>query len=142
MIRALVIFLLTTAPALSWEARFGAICELLYDDESTSVRLTYDPTIPEYSISVTGAQPWESGPFFAMQFDGPRQNFISTNRHVLSDGGQTVTVTDRGFGNVLNGLEFNDVATAYLGEQTASVPLEGAAPAVQEFRACTTAVGV
>jgi hypothetical protein len=38
---------------------------------------------------------------------GPRGNMISTSRHALSDDGRTLSVSDRGFGNVLNGLEFN-----------------------------------
>ncbi|MEL6920961.1 MAG: hypothetical protein AAFO77_08025 [Pseudomonadota bacterium] len=131
-----------TGPALAWEARFGAVCELIYEGEPATVRVIYDPAVPEYSISVTTSDPWGDSPIFGMRFDGPRQSLITTDRHVRSDGGATVTVTDRGFGNVLDGLEFNAVATALLGNQAVSVPLEGAAPAVREFRACASGVGV
>ncbi|MEM9999736.1 MAG: hypothetical protein AAF940_02545 [Pseudomonadota bacterium] len=139
-----LVALFTSAPlpAFAWEAKFGPICELIYEGEPAGVRLTYDPSIPEYSIAITPNQPWPEGPIFAMRFDGPRGNMISTNRHQLSDGGATVTVIDRGFGNVLNGLEFNDTATALLGDRSVTVPLDGAAPEVQAFRACASGMSV
>ena len=76
-------------------------------------------------------------PIFAIRFDGPRGLTISTDRHVILDDGATLTVTDRGFGNVLNGLEFNDTATALLGDRAVAFALDGAGPAVRAFRACT-----
>lgn len=51
-------------------------------------------------------------------------------------------MTDRGFGNVLDGLEFNETATALLGDQAVVLSLEGAAPAVQSFRARTRSLRV
>jgi hypothetical protein len=51
-------------------------------------------------------------------------------------------VTDSGFGNVLDGLQFNDTATAVTGAAELRIPLEGAAPAVEDFRACTKAPSV
>ena len=48
-------------------------------------------------------------------------------------------MTDRGFGNVLNGLEFNDTAIAIAGETRVPFSLAGAAPEIQAFRACTDA---
>jgi hypothetical protein len=62
---------------------------------------------------------------------------ISTGRHVLSEDGRTLSVRDRGFGNVLNGLEFNVVALAATGDRVVSIDLDGAAPEVAAFRACT-----
>ena len=50
------------------------------------------------------------GPIFAIAFVGDSPFEITTNRHALSDDGQTLTVRDRGFGNVLNGMEFNTTA--------------------------------
>jgi hypothetical protein len=61
---------------------------------------------------------------------------ITTDRHVLSDGGTSLTVTDRGFGNVLDGLQFNNVATALLGNTAVVIPLANAAEPVARFRAC------
>lgn len=130
------------APALAWEAIAGPICELVHDDETASVRLTYDPAIPEYSIAITVERQWPGAPVFAMRFDGPRGNTISTNRHMLSDGGATLTVTDSGFGNVLNGLEFNRTAIAATGDRAVVLSLADAAPAVQAFRACAAGLSV
>ncbi|MEO0383403.1 MAG: hypothetical protein AAF234_07625 [Pseudomonadota bacterium] len=48
-------------------------------------------------------------------------------------------MTDRGFGNV---LAFNDTAKALLGEQALVLSLDGAAPAVQAFQACTRSLQV
>lgn len=137
MLRSFVFLLLTTSSAFAWEARIGRICELIHDGDTASVRVTFDPAIPEYAIAITPKGAWQQGPLFAMRFDGPRGLTITTDRHVLSGGGATLTVTDRGFGNVLNGLEFNHTATALLGGRSVAVPLAGAAPAVREFRACS-----
>ncbi|MEO0544035.1 MAG: hypothetical protein AAFY99_09495 [Pseudomonadota bacterium] len=43
---SLLMLYLTTVPASAsaWAARFGEICELIYADSDTSVRLTYHPT--------------------------------------------------------------------------------------------------
>lgn len=138
MLRTLALLLLTTSPALAWEAKLGRICELTHDGDTASVRVTFDPAIPEYAIAITPKLPWLPGPVFSMRFDGPLGSTISTDRHVITGGGATLTVTDSGFGNVLNGLEFNHTATALLGGQAVSVPLDGAAPAVREFRACAS----
>ncbi|MEM1237098.1 MAG: hypothetical protein AAGI10_09020 [Pseudomonadota bacterium] len=138
MVRTLIVLLLTTAPALAWEAKSGRVCELVYDGENASVRVTYDPEILEYSIAITPDRPWSQGSVFAIRFDGPYGNTITTNRHVMSSDGSTVTVTDSGFGNVLNGLEFNHTATALLNDRAVAVRLDGAGPAVRDFRACAS----
>ena len=142
MLRALAVLLLTTAPALAWEAKSGHVCELTHEDEGTRVRITYDPVIPEYAIAITVDRPWDSAPLFTMSFSGPRSAAISTDRHVISGGGATLSVTDTGFGNVLNGLEFNDIATAQLGDRTVAVALDGAGPAVRAFRACADGASI
>ena len=138
MLRVLSILLLSCGPALAWEVRTGSICELVHEGENASVRVTYDPAIPLYALEIMPGSPWADGPLFAMRFDGPRGNTIATDRHVITGGGSTLTVTDRGFGNVLNGLEFNHTATALLGDRAVALPLDGAAPAVREFRACAS----
>ncbi|MFY0692502.1 MAG: excinuclease ABC subunit B [Paracoccaceae bacterium] len=132
--------MLLAAPAYAWEAIPGPICTLAHDTSDASVRVTYDPRIPEYAISLSrSGTPWPDGPVFAIRFDGPRPLTITTDRHVLSDGQTTLTVTDSGFTNVLNGLQFNTTATALIGETALPLSLEGATPAVEAFRACTTA---
>lgn len=130
-------------PVLAWEATIGAICTLDYADETTEVRLTYDPRIPEYAITIKrlGA-PWPAAPVFAMRFEGAQGLTISTNRHVLSEDGSALTVRDRGFGNVLNGLQYNSQAVAVTGDSSVAIPLEGAGPAVESFRRCEAAPSV
>ena len=73
--------------------------------------------------------------------DGPAGLVISTDRHRLSADGRAVTVEDKGFGNVLNGLQFNGMAHAMLGDQVVSFPLSGAHDPVQEFRECKPVPG-
>lgn len=138
MFRALAALLIAFAqPADAWEARVGRICELTHETGEAQVYLSFDPAVPLYTIRLTrkGA-PWTPGPVFAIRFDGPRGLTISTDRHVIGDGGQSLTVTDTGFGNVLDGLQFNDAATALIADQALSVALDGAAPAVAAFRTC------
>jgi len=139
---AATIWLSTHAPAIAWEAKLGQVCELIHDEGAASVRLTFDPTIPEYTISITLNRAWSEAPIFAIRFDGPRGLTISTKDHALSANGTTLTVRDRGFDNVLNGIEFNETATALVGDQGVTVSLNGSAPAVQAFRVCSTGVGV
>ena len=136
MLRALLILLMTAAPALAWEARSGRVCELTHEGEATRIRLTFDPAIALYGITIMPDRPWAPGPIFAIRFDGPLGLTISTDRHVILGDGAALTVTDRGFGNVLDGLEFNNTATALLGDRAVSFSLDGAGPAVRAFRAC------
>ncbi|MEM8539834.1 MAG: hypothetical protein AAGF25_02665 [Pseudomonadota bacterium] len=130
------------SPAMAWEFKPGAVCVLDHEDENGSIQLTYDPSVPEYSISITPLRPWGGGPIFAMRFEGAGSLTITTDRHSLSEGNTTITVVDRGFGNVLNGLEFNQTATAQLGDQSVSFALNGAAAEVRRFRDCASGVRV
>jgi hypothetical protein len=140
---ALAATLPAAMPAAAWEARIGLVCVLTHATEAAETRLTYDPAVPEYTITIRlrgGA--WPDAPTFSMRFDGPQGRVISTDRHVLSEGGAALTVTDSGFGNVLDGLQFNDTAIAFAGDTAVSLPLDGAAPAVADFRECRPAAGV
>jgi hypothetical protein len=130
-------------PALAWRAGVDAgLCTLDHSGAEAEVRLTYDPSLPEYTIAIRLSEPWPEAAVFAMRFEGPRGNMISTSRHALSEDGRTLSVRDRGFGNVLNGLEFNVVALAAAGEMVVSIDLDGAAPEVAAFRACTASPSV
>ncbi|MEL6167593.1 MAG: hypothetical protein AAFR35_02800 [Pseudomonadota bacterium] len=130
--------ILTASPAAAWEFSPLPICTLSHATETAEVTVTYDPVLPEpYAIAITRDTPWPDAPVFAMRFDGPAGLSISTDRHVVTDEGRTLTVTDRGFGNVLNGLEFNSIATAGAGGEQARFPLGNAAPEVRKFRDCT-----
>ncbi len=127
------------APAHAWEFAADPVCTLSHETSGASISVTFDPRRTEpYSIAVTRSAPWPTEPVFGIRYEGARALTITTNRHVMSDGGRTVTVRDRGFGNVLNGLEFNATATAFLGETDLSFTLEGAADPVRAFRACAT----
>lgn len=128
---------LCATPAAAWQAGVsGPLCTLSHAEGNVSVQLTFDPTVPLYTIAVTGAEPWPVDAGFSMTFEGPRPNTIRTDRHVLSTDLGTLSVSDRGFGNVLDGLQFNDAARAISGDTTVQVSLDGAAPEVEAFRAC------
>ena len=136
---ALILFLAAT-PAYAWEFSPTPVCTLSHELPEASVRVTHDPRLPEpYAIAITRPDGWSDGTAFSIVFEGARGLTISTDRQRLSDNGRTLTVTDRGFGNVLDGLEFNRTATALFGDTAISFPLDGAAPEVQAFRACATA---
>ena len=131
---------LLAGPLHAWEFTADPVCTLSHETEAASVRVTHDPAIPEYAITITRAgAAWPGGPVFAIRFDGPRGLTISTTRHRLGEAGRALTVTDRGFGNVLDGLQFNDTATALLGDAAVAFPLDGAAEPVGRFRACVAA---
>ncbi|NKX43243.1 excinuclease ABC subunit B [Roseicyclus persicicus] len=128
-------------PAAAWQAGVeGALCTLTHSDPAAGeVRLTYDPSLPVYSITVTRPEPWPAVPRFEIAFLGGAELTIGTDRHSLSDDGLSLTVTDRGFGNVLNGLSGNLVAAMLAGDVAVPFSLAGAAPEVAAFEACTAA---
>lgn len=141
--RSLIVLLALSSPASAWVATAdGPVCRLSHEMTEGTVEVVHDPrrTLP-YSIEVTRDTPWVDGPVFAMRFDGPGQITITTDRHMLSDDATSLTVMDRGFGNVLSGLENNFVAMAVLGNDAITIPLRDAAPEVAKFRSCATGVG-
>ncbi|KNG94187.1 hypothetical protein [Pseudaestuariivita atlantica] len=131
-----LLLILLPAPALAWDHTIGDVCTLWHVTESAEIRLTHDPSGPLYTMTVTRAAGWPDSPWFGMRFDGARGNVISTTRHVRSEDMTGIFVADTGFGNVLDGLQFNDVAYALTEGEFAAFPLEGAAPHVQAFREC------
>jgi hypothetical protein len=128
--------------ASAWEFTPGLPCLLIHAEDGVSVELTYDPRGPRYSITVMHPDGWSDAPSFAMRFEGPMPIAIGTDRHELDPAGRSVSVMDNGFGNVLNGLQFNATATATLGTQSVTVSLDGAAAPVAAFRACEVEAGV
>ncbi len=132
----LALVLASMNPAKAWEFTPGIPCVLTHETADAAVKLTYDPAIPVYTIAITQTAPFIAAPVFAIQFNGPLSLAITTDRHRLSDDDRTFSVTDSGFGNVLNGMQFNQSFTATLGDQTVTIPLTYAAPAVAAFRAC------
>ncbi len=131
------LWLLPATGAHAWQAGVeGRICTLEHSGAEAEARLTFDPAGPLYTISLTRTDPWPEAAVFAIRFEGPRALTISTTRHVLSDGKRTLTVTDRGFGNVLDGLELNALAIALAEDTRVVLDLSAAAPEVAAFRAC------
>ena len=130
--------LLIPAPALAWDFTPTPVCTLSHETPEVAVAVTYDPTLPEpYAIAMTLTQgTWPDVPVFALQFVGPYGLVIQTDRHVLSDQGRTLTVTDTGFGNVLDGIGLNRMAIALVGPAVMPVPLDGAGPPLAAFRDC------
>jgi len=135
--RSLIALTLLGTPAFAWEFTPTPICTLTHTEAAAEVIVTYDHATALYAIAVTSANGWPGAPAFSIRFDGARPNTISTTRHRTT--AQTLTVTDAGFGNVLDGLEFNTTATAFTQTAAVTVSLDGAAPQVQKFRACATA---
>ncbi|MDJ1006620.1 MAG: hypothetical protein QNJ13_02255 [Paracoccaceae bacterium] len=139
MHRLLVLLLLASGPAQAWDFSPVPVCTLSRDGP-TPVEITFDPRADEpYAISVTSDAPWPAGTVFGIRFEGPRGLTIRTDRYRLSADGRRLTVTDRGFGNVLNGLEFNAAATLFAGRAARQISLAGAAGPVRAFRACISA---
>ncbi|MFK7838230.1 MAG: hypothetical protein AB8B60_18630 [Sulfitobacter sp.] len=130
---ALIAFANTAA---AWEFTPGTPCLLTHEASDVAIELTYDPTGPLYSISLTQATAFVPAPVFSMTFGGTTPLTISTGTHRLNDANRTLTVTDRGFGNVLNGLQFGTEVRATLGDQVIMFPLINASEAVAAFRAC------
>ena len=129
----------TAMPALSWQFSQDDLCRLTHQAETVEVEVTYDPANPEYAIHLRRTVPWPAAPVFAIIFEGVRPLTISTDRHTLSEDGRTLSVRDTGFGNVLNGLQYNSTATALALDSGVRVSLAGAAPEVELFRTCTAA---
>ncbi len=140
--RVLVFVLLSATPAAAWEAsREGPVCLLTQRTEEAEIIVSHDITkaVP-YAIDLTVDGGWQDGPVFAIRFDGLGPRTITTDRHTLV--GDTLTVTDTGFGNVLDGIALNFVALATTGQTALVIPLEGAAPEVEAFKACAANLGV
>jgi hypothetical protein len=129
--------LLLATPAQAWDFTPTPLCTIAEDTAALAIRVTYDPSQPQpYAITLTRPDPWPATDTFALRFDGPAAMTIGTDRHQLSEDGKTLTVTDTGFGNVLDGLALNATATALAGDTALPFDLTGAKPAVEAFRSC------
>ena len=130
-----------TGQANAWTFTPGLICRLTHETQTATIELTYDPSGPLYSLTVSRTDPLPNVEPFIMRFNGPAGRVISTNNHSFNADQTAVTAQDKGFGNVLDGLQFNDTAEAILGTTTLTFPLQGAAEPVAAFRACDVAAG-
>ena len=132
--------LVFASPAAAWEFSPTPICTLTQSEPGIEVIVTYDQAVPEYTIILTRANPWPEAGLFQMSFTGSRSFTITTDRHVLSDDRKSLSVIDSGFGNVLDGLQYNERVAAISGEVDVSFDLTDAAPAVAAFRECPAVV--
>ena len=137
MRKMLPILACLASPVAAWEFSPQPICTLRHDTPDVAVRVTYDARVPVYEITLTLAQgTWPDSASFAIAFTGGRALTIGTDRHKVSADRRTLSVKDSGFGNVLNGIEFNSQAQARAGDAAVTIPLAGAAAPMQQFRAC------
>jgi len=129
-------------PVLAWDFSPDPICTLTHQATDAEIAVTYDPALPEYALYITLREGvWPQTATFGMRFSGGPPINISTTGHILSADGATLTVRDRGFGNVLDGIEFNTSVDIIIGNQTQlTADLRAADPAVQAFRACPSNV--
>lgn len=131
---------LFASPASAWEFFPTPVCTLTETNDAGTMTVTFDARIPEYTITITLADAkWPNVPSFAMAFAGNRPIGIQTDRHLLSTDGRSLTVKDTGFGNVLNGLEFNMRAYATAGSKTVGFDLGNIGPEISAFRNCPDA---
>jgi len=137
--RFVLILILLPVPAAAWEFSPVPVCTLSHRTDVAEITITYDAALPEYALKIAlrdGA--WDNAPSFRMVFGGGREVDIGTTRHLLSADGTTLGVRDTGFGNVLDGLEFNESVVSVSGDTIVIANLNQAAPAVRAFRACPT----
>ena len=135
--RLILALTLLASPAAAWEFSAAPICTLSHSSVAGDVLLTFDPALPEYAITLTlPAGRWHDAPVFAMVFNDEAPIAIQTDRHQRSNDGRSITAKDRGFLNVLNGLQLNSSAVAISGDTTFSIPLADIGPAMTAFRNC------
>ncbi|MEO0485946.1 MAG: hypothetical protein AAF092_08545 [Pseudomonadota bacterium] len=133
--RTLIACLFFASPAAAWDFMPGLPCLLTHSDPALDIALTHDPTQPLYTIALTRDAPWPEGESFSLAFANGIT--ISTPFHALTNDGRTVTVADRGFGNVIIGLMSGGIATAILGPEAVPFSAIGAAEPTRAFAACT-----
>lgn len=139
MLRIALVLISLASPVVAWDFTQTPLCTVTHEETDLSFEMTYDPGLPEYALHLTLKDGnWPTGTVFSLRFEGPAGLTISTNRHVID--GDTLSVTDRGFGNVLNGLQFNGRAVAVIGTSEFPISLDGAAPSIEAFRDCNLPV--
>ena len=132
--RLTLLFIALPTLAAAWEFSPAPICTLSHAEAGAELVITHDPGLQEYRLDVTRPGAWAASPTFGMAFQGGRGFSIGTDRHAIA--GDTLTVRDSGFGNVLYGLEYNASAAAFTASQFIEVSLDGAAEPVRQFRDC------
>lgn len=132
-----ILIALIANTANAWTFTPTPVCTLVHEAPDATLTITHDPSLAEpYALDLEVDRPLPDGPVFALDFGGLA---ISTDRHRLSPDRRTLGVTDRGFGNVLRGLEAGTGVRALIGDAAIPFPTDDAAAAVAAFRACPAA---
>lgn len=130
-----LLLIFTPFQALAWDFSPSPICTLSHESEEAKLVITHDPAVPEYRLEINlDRVSWATSATFGIAFQGGAELTIGTNRHRTD--GSTLSVADSGFGNVLDGLEFNGTATAFTESQTVAFSLAGSKGPVRDFRDC------
>jgi len=121
--------LATALPA--WEFTSTPLCKVTDSSSETDLKLTYDGSL--YTLELAHPDGWKNAEVFAIRF-APNGPFIQTTRQVIT--GNSLSVADAGFGNVLIGLQNNQVAQAILGDVVRTIDLTGASEPIEAFKRC------
>lgn len=141
--RTLIAFLLLGSPALAWDFSPDPICRISEKQDLVEINLTFDHASGVYAIAFTKLEaPWDQGQQFSIRFEGPRPKLIRTDRHVFSVDGYTLTARDTGFGNVLDGLQYNTLAALETGDERIFIQIHKSFPAMEAFRKCVKAIRI
>jgi hypothetical protein len=128
------------SPATAWEFIETTVCTVSHAGDDVEVAVVFDPSAALYTITLTLQQgTWPQSNAFRLRFDGPRALIIGTDRHSYSPDGRSLSVSDSGFDNVLDGIGLNQSMTALVADQSVSVATTDAKPAMDAFRACPSA---
>jgi len=130
------LWIFSATQAVAWEFIPGAPCKLSASQPDLDIELTHDPLAPLFTMTLTRKTPWTDAQVFSITFVGASTFTISTDQHDISADKRTLSVADRGFGNVLRGMEFNQRAVASLGPDALSIDLADAAGPTRAFRDC------
>jgi hypothetical protein len=122
-------------PAQAWEFTPTPVCTLTDASSPTDLKSTYDGEL--YTLVLSNAEGWPNNPIFSIRF-APLGPYISTSKHQIE--GSTLTVSDTGFGNVLNGLQINQTAQITLGDMVRDIDLKSARAPVGAFKRCEPGV--
>lgn len=138
IMRIALIFAMMPLPSLAWEFSPDPICTLTHSAPDADIVITYNVDLPEYTLHIIlRGGVWADTDTFQLIFGGGRGGAIGTTQQAISGDGTTLTVRDSGFGNVLDGLEFNRrMGVVTDAQMMFDVALDDAVPAVRAFRAC------
>ncbi|MEM7243261.1 MAG: excinuclease ABC subunit B [Pseudomonadota bacterium] len=129
--------------ASAWTFSPDPICRVTEKQQLIEIDLTYDHATEIYAIAFTKTEaPWAQSQEFSIRFEGPRPKLIRTNRHQFSADGFTLTASDTGFGNVLDGLQYNTLAALQTGDERIFIQIHKSFPAIEAFRKCVDAIRI